>query len=549
MNPLLAVLAIGAVLLSLPRLISRARGSVDVFRALRADRQSRHTDLSLIAAFHNRSPTRTSSDPLDDRTWTDLDMDAVFAALDHTASEPGRQYLYHLLRSPRFSLEPLARLDGVACAFAADTPMADGLRAVLAQLSDSRAAYLEELFYGNVPERPRIWWVFPILTVSAVACLALVAVWPRLLVAWLGICVLNMLAQIFYKPRVSRLIPALHEVPAFLRVAGLIGGLEAPAFAAESRVLREGGNGLRALRLATSWLTFEPGQASELAATVYEYFNLLFLLDVNAFVFATTALRDSRQTARKVFEALGYLDAAQSVAAWRATLPQWCAPTFIPARKALHVEAVAHPLLTNAVPNSLDLDGQSVLITGSNMSGKTTFVRTLGVNAVIAQTLCTACATSWRAPMLNVRTSIGRADSLVEGKSYYLAEVESVLALVRAKDDPRQHLFLLDEVYRGTNTTERVAAACAVLSYLSRGDDLVVAATHDLELLKLLSGGFAMHHFREQVVDGALTFDYLIQPGPSSTRNAIALLTMMEYPESLVAMALAIIDGRVDHNG
>lgn len=479
----------------------------------------------------------------------DLDLDSVFATLDHTASEPRRQYLYHLLRSPRFPAEPLQRLDAVARSFAANGSMADELRAALAQLSDSRAAYLEELFYGEIPERPRFWWLFPLLTVSAVACLALAVVWPPLLVAWLGICVLNVIAQIVYKPRVKRLIPALHEVPAFLRVAGVIGGLRVPEFDEESRTLRDGGNRLRALRLATSWLTFEPGQASELAGTLYEYFNLLFLLDVNAFVFATTALRDSRNTARGMFEALGYLDSAQSLAAWRSTLPRWCAPTFTPARKAFRVDKLEHPLLTDAVPNSVELDGQSLLITGSNMSGKTTFVRTLGVNAVLAQTLYTVCATSWRAPMLSVRTSIGRAESLVEGKSYYLAEVESVLALVRAKDGARQHLFLLDEVFRGTNTTERVAAACAVLSYLNQGDDLVVAATHDLELLSLLSGEFAMHHFREQVVNGSLAFDYLIQPGPSSTRNAIALLTMMNYPESLVARALAIIDGQLSQPG
>jgi hypothetical protein len=547
--PWLGILLVGVIVLFLPRFFSRAKSSIDVFRALRADRQSRYIDMALVAAFHARSPTRSSSEPLDDRTWTDLDLDSVFAAIDHTASEPGRQYLYHLLRSPRFEAEPLARLDGVARTFAAHGEMADELRAALTQLSDSRAAYLDELFYGDIPDRPWFWWLFPLLTVSAVACLALVFVWPPLVLAFLGICVLNVIAQIVYKPRVKRLIPALHEVPAFLRVAGVIGALGVPEFAEESRTLRDGASGLRALRLATSWLTFEPGQASEFAGTFYEYFNLLFLLDVNAFVFATTALRGSRDTARGMFEALGYLDSAQSLAAWRSTLSNWCAPTFTPARKALEVEKLEHPLLTDAVPNSVALDGQSLLITGSNMSGKTTFVRTLGVNAVLAQTMYTVCATSWRAPMLGVRTSIGRAESLLEGKSYYLAEVESVLALVRAKGDARQHLFLLDEVFRGTNTTERVAAACAVLSYLNQGDDIVVAATHDLELLGLLSGEFAMHHFREQVVNGSLAFDYLIQPGPSSTRNAIALLTMMNYPEALVARALAIIDGQFSQPG
>ena len=144
--------------------------------------------------------------------------------------------------------------------------------------------------------------------------------------------------------------------------------------------------------------------------------------------------------------------------------------------------------------------------------------------------------------MLRVRSSIVRADSLMDGKSYYMSEVESVLTLVRAKESGHQHLFLLDELFRGTNTTERVAAAYAVLAHLNTELDIAVVATHDVELLDLLSGTYAPHHFREQVADDGLTFDYRIQPGASSTRNAIALLRVMKYPESLVANAMATVD-------
>jgi DNA mismatch repair ATPase MutS len=105
----------------------------------------------------------------------------------------------------------------------------------------------------------------------------------------------------------------------------------------------------------------------------------------------------------------------------------------------------------------------------------------------------------------------------VEGKSHYLAEIESVLALVHAKGDGRQNLFLLDELFRGTNTTERIAA------------------------------GYAAHHFREQVTDDTLSFDFLLQSGPSSTRNAIALLKLMHYPEDVVPDALAAIDWQRGH--
>jgi len=539
---LLVALALCALVLVVPRLSASAGAAFLLSRLLREARRSRDADMARAAAYHDRLPAPARAEELDDRTWTDLDLDQVFVSLDHTASEPGRQYLYHLLRTPRLSIEPLARFERATRRLGSEDDATRHARTSLGQLDDPRAGYLVDLLYGDVPRRPRLWWLFPLLTAGSVACLALFAIWPRAAIVWLGVCVANVGVQLFYRPRVKRFIPALHELPAFLRTARTLGELPIAELADERRVLREGAATLGMLRRATWWLRFEPGQANELAASVYEYVNLLFLLDVNAFVLATETIRESRVVMRGMFEAIGFVDAAQSVAAWRSTLPRWTAPEFTEARKALHIEGLAHPLLTDAVPNSLDVEGASVLITGSNMSGKTTFVRAMGVNAVLAQTLHTACARVWRAPMLRVRTSIGRADSIVEGKSYYLAEVESVLALVRAKASGHQHLLLLDEIFRGTNTTERVAAGYAVLAHLNRGLDLVVVATHDLELLDLLGDSYTAHHFREQLAGGGLTFDYRIHPGPSSTRNAIALLELMDYPESLVADALATID-------
>jgi DNA mismatch repair ATPase MutS len=205
------------------------------------------------------------------------------------------------------------------------------------------------------------------------------------------------------------------------------------------------------------------------------------------------------------------------------------------------VAGVVHPLIDRAVPNALEVD-RSVLVTGSNMSGKTTFIRALGVNAILAQTLGTVLATRWAAPWFRVRSSIGRSDDVQSGKSYYLAEVESIGALVSAARDGAQHLFLIDEIFRGTNTTERIAAGQAVLAWLDDGDNMVVVATHDLELLDALTDRYAVYHFRERVEQDALLFDYVIRPGVSSTRNAIALLRLMQFPEPLVRDALRAAD-------
>jgi DNA mismatch repair ATPase MutS len=100
------------------------------------------------------------------------------------------------------------------------------------------------------------------------------------------------------------------------------------------------------------------------------------------------------------------------------------------------------------------------------MSGKSTFLRTVGVTVVMAQTINTCLATAYEAPILNVRSCIGRADDLLTGKSYYIVEVEALLELVKASTDSAPHLFLLDELFRGTNAIERIAAGQAVLCEL-----------------------------------------------------------------------------------
>ena len=506
-------------------------------------RGGRSADMVRAAAYHARLPGRARAGALDDRAWQDLDLDEVFCSLDHTESEPGRQYLYHLLRTPESFSEPLGRRELLLTRLTHDGALLERIRTPLSRLQRPRAGDLVHLVLGALPARPSYWLLFPMLTVASVTSLVLfLTVWPPAFVIWLGVCLVNLWVQLFYKPRVKRFVPAIRELPTFIGVGRALGALDIPEAAAETATLRDDSRKLGSLRRAAKGLVFEPGDGNELAASIYEYINLIFLLDVNAFVFTIEKLRASQRTMQDVFEAMGYLDAMQSVSRWRATLPCWTTPRFLPAGKVLNVEALYHPLLSDAVPNSLVVEDVSVLITGSNMSGKTTFVRALGVNAILAQTFHTVCAEGWRVPMVRVRTSIGRADSITEGKSYYLAEVESVAALVHAKADGAQYLFLLDEIFRGTNTTERVAAGFAVLSYLDRGSDIVVVATHDIELIDLLGDRYATRHFREQIADGQMTFDYRIHDGPSSSRNAIALLEVVQLPADLVAEAVATLD-------
>lgn len=146
------------------------------------------------------------------------------------------------------------------------------------------------------------------------------------------------------------------------------------------------------------------------------------------------------------------------------------------------------------------------MITGSNMSGKTTFLRTVMINSILAQTLYTCFAEEFNAPILKQFSSIRIDDSLLEGKSYYYEEVNIMASLIEEAKSGNQNLFILDEVFKGTNTVERIASAKAILSYLNGGNNIVIVSTHDIELSALLNQEYDLYHFTETIEDQQLHF-------------------------------------------
>ena len=297
------------------------------------------------------------------------------------------------------------------------------------------------------------------------------------------------------------------------------------------------------LETTARWASRNSSSENELAAAAWEYLNLVFLVDANAVLFATRTLRSSGPNLLRIVEAVGEVDSAISTASLRAGLSDWTVPEFTDPRSPIVLTEAWHPLLEHAVPNSVELTpGRGVIITGSNMSGKSTFLRTVGVTVVVAQTLNTCPSERYLGPRLRVRSAIGRSDDLTAGKGYYLMEVDAVLDLLQASESSDHHLFLFDELFRGTNTIERLAAGEAVLNALlldaqGRGRHVVIAATHYGELVQMLEGTYDPHHFEETVQNHGLSFDFKIPPGPARTRSAIALLELQGAPAEIVAQA------------
>ena len=262
------------------------------------------------------------------------------------------------------------------------------------------------------------------------------------------------------------------------------------------------------------------------------------LLDLIAFERLKRIFLRQREDVLALHDALGRVDAAISVASWRRTLPVWAEPELDfsqNAPRAVNAEGIVHPLLDHPVPNDL-CAARSLLVTGSNASGKSTYLKAVMLCALLGQSVCACPASAYRAPAFLIFTSMTLKDDLLAGESYYIAEMRAVKRILDHLNGPLPVLCAVDEVLRGTNTVERIAASCEILAALDRAGALCVAATHDIELCGLLNGQYENMHFEERIEDGRMLFDYRIRPGKAVTRNAISLL-------KVIGLDQAIIDG------
>ena len=243
----------------------------------------------------------------------------------------------------------------------------------------------------------------------------------------------------------------------------------------------------------------------------------------------------------KAMEILGQLECGLAIASFRACLGQWSRPKLSEeaASPFLYGEGLYHPLVDRAVPNSIHAV-RCQLITGSNASGKSTFLKTVAVSAVLAQTVYTVPGVSYEAPVSQIYTSMALRDSLSGGESYYIAEIRSLKRILDRGRDRRPVLCFIDEVLRGTNTVERIAASAQILKSMAGMNLLCFAATHDGELTNLLKPWYDNSHFSEEVVEGDVLFSYRLKPGRSHSRNALKLLGLMGYEEAVLAEAEAM---------
>jgi hypothetical protein len=311
--------------------------------------------------------------------------------------------------------------------------------------------------------------------------------------------------------------------------------LESPLLRQLRERTRGGAEALGSLE-RTLWLA--EGRRSLMHAIV----NPIVLWDVHALARLDGWRERSGRSLRDRLAALGAVEALAALGTLAHDNPAWRFPAIDPTAACLTATALGHPLLPRVTRVGNDVTvgppGTLLLVTGSNMSGKSTLLRAIGLNVVLAQAGAPVCAGGLTMPLVELRTSIRLADSLERGVSLFMAELERLKEIVDAARVPgrtRPLLYLLDEILHGTNTAERVIAARAVLGHLVRAGAIGAVTTHDLTLAAdgALATASRAVHFTEHVTQGngdgapAMTFDYRLRPGLATSTNALRLLALV----------------------
>ncbi len=260
------------------------------------------------------------------------------------------------------------------------------------------------------------------------------------------------------------------------------------------------------------------------------------------FAFAFLANRRRQRMAGLLpvwLDTLYTLEALTSLANFAYLNPGYTFPEFTSdASPILQARQLGHPLLPpdSRVCNSFEVAeaGSIAIITGSNMAGKSTFIKTVGINLCLAYAGGPVNAASWSSAPFRLHTCIRISDSITDGLSYFYAEVRCLKRLLEEleAESPFPLLFLIDEIFRGTNNQERLIGSRAYLQSLEAANGIGLVATHDLELTGLAAGRpwVKNYHFRDHIHAGRMAFDYRLHPGPSPTTNALKIMALEGLP-------------------
>lgn len=473
---------------------------------------------------------------LDDITWNDLNMDEIFMQMDYAKTSAGDEYLYYLLRSPKTETIEWESFEKKVEYFRCHEK-----ERLILQLTLHKMGYTGK--YSIYDYLDNLDTLGKRSNIKDIIGSGLLLLSVGVMFLDLGSGLLFFFIMIFYNistyfKEKAQIDPYITSFRYLFRILNEIDELKK----IKTVCIEEDIKTLEQLKhkfdkfTRFSYLIMSTGRMSgDMMELGLDYIRMFLHLDIMKFNSMINEIYKYRREIDEMLTLIGQLDVYLCVGEYREYLKSYCIPEY--KEKKYEAKELYHPLLSEPVKNDIDVT-KSMLITGSNASGKSTFLKTVAVNAILAQSIHTVCADYYVGDYYRIYSSLTLRDNIFEGDSYYMAEIKSIKRIMDASQKTGTPvLAFVDEVLRGTNTVERISASSVILQQLSLGNGYCFAATHDLELTDMLKKYYENVHFEETIIDDDIVFPYRLQKGKATTRNAIALLKIMGYDSHITQMA------------
>ena len=469
---------------------------------------------------------------IDDQTAHDLNVDEVFKKISNCSSTPGEQMLYYILRTPKTNSSELIERNKIIEKFKNDENLRSTIQQIFSNLGKQRKGEIFNLFNTETVVNKSKVLLYNLIALSSVVAL----VWFIIdgadkIPTFIGIFALYMFISLRTASEIEYELTSLQYLGDFIRASKELSKIDDPTLKYEIDKIKERVDLFSKIDKKTLFI-YSQGALDIFIETI----NALFLTRIRSYYSIINIIKKNRQELIELYALVGKIEAYISVSSYRTKLKNYSLPNFTNNKNNLFkIENACHPLLEDGIPNSINLNNKGVILTGSNMSGKSTFMRTLALNMLLAQSIYTCLCDDYNASFFRVMSSLSISDDVLSGTSYYLEECNAVLRILNSLDEEVPAFCIIDEIFKGTNPIERIATSKQILKYIMNRNALSIVATHDLELAETCNDKYLKYYFCEDVDENeGLIFDFKLKEGICNTGNAIKLLSYLGYPNEII---------------
>lgn len=548
------LILLGLIALILSLIYSREKRRKDMLDKLNSDFGAKpkcffeEFDMGFVKKYYEaRKENQGVKEEIDELTWNDLEMNNVFKRTNYTSTTLGETYLYYKYRVVNYDSDEWEVTEDLINKFMKNSSLRNNVKLELQTLGKINDDRFIDFIYRPTFNKIKGFYKYPLLVIGLLLSIILILFTNKIgIILTLFFICANILiyqgAKTYLEENFSIMIYLLNNI----KLCQKLSKIKDKDFENYSRQIEQVLSKFTKLKKVEK-LSFTlskrgTGVLSDLDLVI-EYIKMFFMVDIIAYENIVKILETNKENLYLIYDLIARLDFALSLAYYRKSIDEYVNPEFCK-ENIIEIENIYHPLIDNPINNTIRID-KNIIFTGSNASGKSTFIKAIALNCIMAQSLNTALCSKYRGRFSKVITSMAIKDDILEGDSYFIAEIKSLKRLLDSLDNNIPILAFIDEILRGTNTVERIAASAAILKYGSTTDARILVATHDIELTQMIEKGYDNYHFREIVTDHEVDFDYKLKYGPSTTRNAIKLLKVMEFENEIVNEADLLCDSFV----